>query len=225
MQALAAANTLDKTLAEVLSPTQQAAYQQEQADEKAARAESSATSQVDNLMPLLQLTDEQKEKAVTALYQQQTTAADPASLMTNPNPLGTLARQGQSVAAAMKQVLTPDQYTLYQQDTQLQAQAFGNFGGGGGGRNRGNNGGNGGGQAQAPGANGGNPAVPGYQVVPNGTTTGFTSATSNAMTTTTNYAYVPAGTPAPATDPNATTNAASATTNSASATPPAPAAN
>ena len=213
-QALAAANTMDKTLAEVLSPAQQTAYQQEQADEKTARAESAATSQVDNLMPLLQLTDDQKGKAMNALYQQQMGTGDPASLMTNPNPLGALAQQGQSMQAAMKQVLTPDQYALYQQDQQVQQQAFANFGGGGQNRRNGANGqggGNGGGQGQAPGA-----GAPG-------------SGTAAATT-----ASAPAPTPAPAANPPATTdasatasstNAASATTNAASATPPTPAAN
>jgi hypothetical protein len=210
-QALAAANTLDKTLASVLSPTQQTEYQQEQADEKSARAESSATSQVDNLMPLLQLTDDQKEKAMNALYQQQVSAPDPASLLTNPNPLGALASQGQSVQSAMKQVLTPDQYALYQQDQQVQAQATANFGGG---RNRGNNnGGNGNGgqgQGQAPGS-----VASGSATAPGAMTTYAPAAATPPPPATT-----PATTDAAATttDPSAaTTNAASATTNAPSA--------
>ena len=36
------------------------------------------------MMPLLQLTDDQKGKAMNAIYQQQMTAADPATLMANP---------------------------------------------------------------------------------------------------------------------------------------------
>jgi Spy/CpxP family protein refolding chaperone len=196
-QALAAANTLDKTLTSVLSQYQQSQYQQLQSDEKAARAESSATSQVDDIMPLLQLTDDQKEKALNALYQQQLSAPDPMTLMGNPNAVATLAAQGQSMQAALKQVLNPDQYALYQQSQQVTAQAWAN--GPGGGRRGNNNGGNGNG--------------------------GATNAAPGAQTTSTVAAATP--TPAPATaaatttDTTSATNAASATTNAPSTNAPA----
>jgi len=221
--ALAAANSFDKTMASVLSPAQQVQYQQLQADEKQARAETMATMQVDNMMPLLQLSDDQKSKLMNALYQQQLSAPE----MGGPggpggpggNPLNALAQQGQVVNSAMKSVLSADQYALYQQNEQVQQQAMANFGGG-----------NGGGRRSRPNtdgtaANGGNPNAPGYQVVPSGTTTGFTSTTSNSLTTTTNYSYVPtapeASTTGTTTTDNSSTNTASATTNAAAATPPA----
>ena len=131
--AAAAANTLDKTLATVLSPYQQTQYQQLQADEKAARAETSATSQVDGVMPLLQLTESQKEQAMDALYQVQMAAPDPTSLAGAPDPLGAISTQAQSTQAALAKVLTPDQMTLYQQQAQQTAQAMAAFRGGRGG--------------------------------------------------------------------------------------------
>jgi len=157
--AAAAANTLDSTLATVLSPYQQQQYQQLQADEKAARAETQATSQVDGVMPLLQLTDAQKEQAMDALYQVQMSAPDPQSLMTVPDPMSAITAQAQSTQAVLAKVLTPDQMSLYQQEAQQTAQAMASFRGrgfGGGG----NGGGNGGGQGNAPATTGTASATP-----------------------------------------------------------------
>ena len=209
-QALAAANNLDKTMSTVLSPTQQVQYQQLQSDEKQARAETQATQQVDNMMPLLQLNDDQKGKLMNALYQQQLSTPDnPGGLANNPNPLGALAQQGEAVSAAMKSVLSSDQYALYQQNEQVQAQAIQNFGGfGGQGRRGGNNGGNPGGQGQTAGG-GGAGAAPAVTASTSTTTTGTsTSATGTTTTGTT-------------TTDGSSTNAPSATTNAATATPPA----
>jgi hypothetical protein len=217
LRSLTPPNSLDKTLASVLSPQQQAAYQQLQSDEKASRAETMATQQVDQIMPLLQLTDSQKEAAMNALYQQQLSAPDPASLIGNPNALATLTSQGQTTQAALQKVLSQDQYTLYQQDQQIQTQAYANFGGR---RNNGNgnggNNGNGGGQT----ATGGTPP-PGYTTT-SSTTTGYTA--NGSLATTTNTTYVPNRPAPPGTD--TTTNAApssSAPTTNAATTNAAPA--
>ncbi len=149
--AAAAANTLDKTLATVLSPEQQTAYQQLQSDEKASRAEISATTQVDGMMPLLQLNDSQKEAAMEALYQIQVSAPDPNNLITDPNAMTALATQAQSTQAALAKVLNQDQLALYQQQAQQQAQGMAAFG-----RGRGGNGGGAPGNgAPAPGGQGG----------------------------------------------------------------------
>jgi len=208
-QALAAANNLDKTLSTVLTPSQQLQYQQLQADEKQARAETQATQQVDNMMPLLQLNDDQKGKLMNALYQQQLAAPDnPGGLAANPNPLAALAQQGEAVSSAMKQVLTPDQYALYQQNEQVQAQAMQNFGGQGGNGRRGNRT-DAGGQAQTAGG-GGAGAAPAVTASTTATPTGTsTSATGTSTTGTTT------------TDSSSSTNTPSATTNAATATPPA----
>jgi hypothetical protein len=208
--AMASINSFDRTMASVLSPTQQVQYQQEQADEKTARAETAATAQVDNLMPLLQLSDDQKEKAMTALYQQQLSAPDPGNPGNNQNPLGTMAQQGQAIETAMKSVLTSDQYALYQQNEQLQQQGFANFANGGG-RRGGNNGGNGGGggqgQGQAAGGGASGTSTAAAPAVTASTGTDTTAATGTSTGTTT--------------DASSSTNAPTATTNAASATPPA----
>ena len=146
-QAAANADTLDQTLASVLTPEQQTAYQQVQADEQASRADMAATVQVDQMAPLLQLSDSQKDQVVQALYQVQASAPDPASLLTNPNAASVISAQAQATQAALAKVLTPDQMALYQQEGQTVSQ------GGFGGRFR--NGGNGGGanaSASAPAA-------------------------------------------------------------------------
>ncbi len=136
-QAAAAANTLDQTLANVLTPEQKAAYQQVQTDEQASRADTSATTQVDQMMPLLQLSDSQKDQVYNAIYQSQLTAPDPMTLMGNPDAASILTTQAQATQAALAKILTPDQLALYQQ----QAQAMPNFGGGGFGGGRGFGGG------------------------------------------------------------------------------------
>lgn len=208
--ALAAANTMDKTLTSVLSPSQQVQYQQLQTDEKQARAESAATAQIDNMMPLLQLSDDQKEKAMNALYQQQLTAPDPGSLATNPNPMGAMAQQGATIQNAMKQVLSPDQFTLYQQSEQVQAQGMANFGGnrrnnnGGGGNGNGGGQGQGQGQASGGGASGATPAA-------------VTPSTASTDTTTPASTNAASATPP---DSSSSTNTPSATTNAVPATPP-----
>jgi hypothetical protein len=114
----ASANTLDKTLASVLTPEQQTQYQQVQADEKASRADTSAMVQVNQMAPLLQLSDSQKDQVASALYQVQLTAPDPTSLMTNPNAASVMTAQAQATQTALAKVLTPAQMALYQQEGQ-----------------------------------------------------------------------------------------------------------
>jgi Spy/CpxP family protein refolding chaperone len=123
----ASADTLDATLNNVLSPDQKTAYQQVQSDEQTSRADTEATVQVNQIAPLLQLTDAQKDQMFTALYQVQAAAPDPSTLMTNPDAASIVAAQAQATQAALAKVLTPDQLALYQQ----QGQAFANPGGGG----------------------------------------------------------------------------------------------
>lgn len=204
--ALAAANNLDKAMTSMLSPSQQVQYQQLQTDEKQARAESAATTQIDNMMPLLQLSDDQKEKAMNALYQQQLSAPDPGSLAGNPNPMAAMAQQGATIQNAMKQVLSPDQFALYQQNEQVQAQGMANHRGNnnGGNGNGGNGGGQGQGQAGGGGASGATPAA---------------ATPSTASTDTTTPASTNAASATPP-DSSSSTNTPSATTNAAPATPP-----
>jgi len=148
-QAAPNANTLEQTLASVLTPEQKTAYQQVEEDENSSRANTAAAIQMNQVAPLLQLSDSQKDQVFSALYQVQVSAPDPATLITNPNATSLITTQAQATQAALAKVLTPDQMALYQQE----AQAVGNGGGGfgGGGRD-----GGGGGGAAAPAA----PATP-----------------------------------------------------------------
>ena len=145
-QSAATANTLDQTLAAVLTPQQQSAYQQVVADEKTSRAETMASVQMNQVAPLLQLSDSQKDQVASALYQVQMASPDPTTLMTNPNAASVMATQAQATQDALAKVLTPDQMTLYKQQPQP------SFGGGrpGGGGNGGGNGGGGATPAPAP---------------------------------------------------------------------------
>ncbi|HEV3271312.1 MAG TPA: hypothetical protein VGZ93_03940 [Candidatus Methylacidiphilales bacterium] len=187
--AAAAANTLDQTLADVLTPEQKTAYQQLQTDEQSSRADMAATAQVDQMMPLLQLSDSQKEQVYNALYQAQATAPDPTTLITNPNAASVIASQAQTTQAALAKVLTPDQMALYQQQAQM-APAFGGFrgGGGGGGNGGGGNGGGGnGGGAANPSSNGGaststgGTTTSGYVMPPGGTTTSVVTTVTSGV--------------------------------------------
>jgi hypothetical protein len=215
--AVAAANTLDKTLATVLTYQQQADYQKLQSDEKAARAETSATSQVNGVMPLLQLSDSQKEAAMQALYQVQMDSPDPQSLMGDPNPMAAITTQAQATQGVLAKVLTPDQMTLYQQEAQAQSQAMAQFGQGrrGGNRNGGNGatGANGAGGATG-GADAGGATTAGTPTTPGATpAVATTAASTNAAPTTDPSA--PTTNAAPSTTTDSSTNSAAATTNAA----------
>jgi hypothetical protein len=173
--AAAKANTLDQTLATVLTPYQQTAYKQVQADEQASRADMAATMQVDQMSPLLQLSDSQKDQVVQALYQVQASAPDPISLMGNPNAASIMAAQAQATQDALAKVLTPVQQALYLREGQVM-QDYGRFGGGG----------NGGGPANSNSAGGaGSPAgtttTTGYPTPPGETTPALTPATPTAV--------------------------------------------
>jgi len=212
-QAAANANTLDQTLANVLTPEQQTAYKQVQADEQASRADTTATLQVDQMMPLLQLNDSQKEQVYNSIYQAQVTAPDPLSLMGNPNAASVVSSQAQATQDAMAKVLTPDQMALYQQEAQAMAQFNGGRrgpngggpGGGNGGGPGGGGGGNGNGQNVA-GSAGGGTAAP--------VTTTTATATDSATSATTATTTATDGS-APAVGSSATNAPADATTNAA----------
>jgi len=207
-QAAAAANTLDQTLNAILTPDQQASYKQVQADEQAARANTAATVQVNQIAPLLQLSDAQRDQVFQSVYQLQSSAPDPGNLMTNPNAAAVLTSQAQAMQAAMAKVLTPDQLSLYQQQLQAAPQP--------GRRGNGGNGGSGGG-------NGGNGGTPG-QTVSNVVTPGSTPPVqATATTQVVNPQGAPPATTATAAtaDPNAPATNAPATDASTNAAPAA----
>jgi hypothetical protein len=132
-QAAAGANTLAQTLQTVLSPDQQVAYKQVQTEEQTSRADTSAAIQVNQVAPLLQLSDTQKDQVFNAIYQVQMNAPDPSTLLTNPNAMNVLTSQAQATQEALSKVLTPDQLALYEEQMQASPQRFGRRGGGGGG--------------------------------------------------------------------------------------------
>ena len=145
--AAAKANTLDGVIKSELGADQQAQYKAVQTEEKTARADTMATVQVNSVAPLLQLSDTQRDAVFNALYQAQSSAPDPMSMVSDPNALGTLSAQAAATQTALAKVLTPDQMTLYQQQVQnggFGGPGMGGFGGrrGGGGNNGGNGGGN-----------------------------------------------------------------------------------
>ncbi len=206
------ANTLDQTLTATLSPSQQMEYKKVQADEQTSRAETSATIQMDQMAPLLQLSDAQKDQVSSALYQLQMSQPDPTSLITNPDAMSVLASQAKNTEAVMAKVLTPDQMGVYQQAGQAFSQV--GFGGGGfGGRNRGNGGGgggNGGNAVPAPAA-AATAAMPAVASPAVATPAATDSAATNAPTAT----DASSTNAAPATSDSSSTNAAAASTNAA----------
>lgn len=126
-QAVAAANTINQTLASVLNPEQQRQYAQLQADEKQSRADTAATSQLNSVAPLLQLSQTQSDQIYKQLHDMQMSQPDPMSVLGNPTAMAA-ANPDKSTDMILKQTLTADQYSLYQQDQAAQ-----------GGRRRGNN--------------------------------------------------------------------------------------
>jgi uncharacterized membrane protein YgcG len=209
-QAAAQANTLDQTLTSVLTPDQQAAYKQVQADEQISRADISATTQVDQMMPLLQLSDSQKDQVYNSIYQAQMTAPDPMSLITNPNAASVVTAQAQATQAALAKVLTTDQMALYQQEAQAAPQfGQGGFGRRGGGGDNGGGGGNGGGgnNAPAPTAGGVTYIAPTAAIATPASTTATTSSSSTDTSTNS------APTPDASSTNSAATNSAPAATN------------
>jgi hypothetical protein len=186
-----AADNLQKAIGTVLTYQQQADYQKLQADEKAAAAETSATTQINGVMPLLQLTDSQKEAAMQQLYQVQLNAPDANAMLASPNPMATFGQQVQATQAVLAKVLTPDQMSLYQAQAKAQADAMAQFGQG---RQRGGGGGNGG-------NGGGNPTANG------GTASGATTAAVTPASSTTSAATATSTNGAASTTPAATTNA------------------
>jgi hypothetical protein len=116
--------TVDQTLNDILTPDQKTAYQQMQTEQKNSAQESMATSQMNQLAPLLQLTDSQKDQVYNALYQVQMNSQDPNWIKNNPvnrsDPTGFLDAQAKAKEDALSKILTPDQLATYHQQAQSQ---------------------------------------------------------------------------------------------------------
>jgi hypothetical protein len=127
-QALAAlrnVKSVDQTLDDVLSPDQKTAYAQMKTDQQNSAVETAATNEVNQMSPILQMSDSQKDQAYSALAQVQTEVQDPnwikANVPTNPNdPFAVMEAQSKAKEDAMSKILTPDQMATYTQQTESQ---------------------------------------------------------------------------------------------------------
>jgi tRNA A37 threonylcarbamoyladenosine modification protein TsaB len=79
---------------------------------------------MNQLAPLLQLTDSQKDQVYNALYQVQTNSQDPNWIKNNPvnrsDPTAFLDAQAKAKEDALSKILTPDQLATYHQQAQSQ---------------------------------------------------------------------------------------------------------
>jgi len=119
------AKTVDQTLNDILTPDQKTAYQQIQTDQKNSAVEMAATVEVNQMSPLLQLSDSQKDQAYSALAQVQADMQDPnwikANMSTRPtDPTAILDAQAKAKEDALAKILTPDQLATYHQQAQGQ---------------------------------------------------------------------------------------------------------
>jgi hypothetical protein len=131
MKALAAESknvkSVDQTLDEILTPEQKTANQQMKTDEKNGNAETMASMEMNQVAPLLQLTDAQKDQVGNALYQVQLDSQDPEWIKKNTpsstgGPLQMLDIQAKAKEDALAKILTPDQLATYHQQAQSQLQ-------------------------------------------------------------------------------------------------------
>ena len=110
---------------DILTPEQKTGYQQMKTDEKNSSAEMSASIQMNQLTPLLQLNDSQKDQVVNALYQTQLDTQDPDWIKKNVsnvagNPMAILDAQAKAKEDALAKILTSDQLATYHQQAQSQ---------------------------------------------------------------------------------------------------------
>ena len=115
----------DQTIQEVLTPDQKTAYQSMQADEKKSRAETSASLEMNQVAPMLNLNENQKDQVESALYQVQIDSQDPKWLQqhsssTPGDPTAYLDAEEKAKEDALTSILTPDQMTAYKQQQQSQ---------------------------------------------------------------------------------------------------------
>jgi len=120
--------TVDEILNHILTPDQKTAYTQMQSEEKTNSAETSATFDMNQMAPLLQLSDTQKDQVGSALMQVQLDTQDPTWIKNNvttnsTNPLAILDAQAKAKEDALSKILTPEQLATYHQQAQSQLDA------------------------------------------------------------------------------------------------------
>ena len=117
--------SVEQVIQDVLTPDQKTGYQQIQNDQKTSSAETTASFEMNQVAPLLNLSETQKDQVESALYQVQLDMQDPnwiqkngASVATNPTAI--LDAQEKAKEDALANVLTPDQLAAYKQQAQAQ---------------------------------------------------------------------------------------------------------
>jgi len=103
---------MDQQLQTILTPDQYTQYQTYQNDEKKSAAESAANAEIMQIQSSLNLSEDQKDKVFTAIYQQYAQqmgvdGAKPTAASTDINA------QMDAKKAAMQSVLTPEQFDTY----------------------------------------------------------------------------------------------------------------
>lgn len=121
--------TVDQTLQDILTPDQKTAYQDLQNEQKKSQAETSASMEMNQVAPLLNLSESQKDQVESALYQLRIDSQDPKwiqqhSSSTPGDPTAYLDTQEKAKEDALASILTPDQMASYkqQQESQLDMQ-------------------------------------------------------------------------------------------------------
>ena len=123
-QSLTGFKSVDQALDDILTPDQKTTYAQMKTEEKSGAAETMASSEMNQVAPLLQLSDAQKDQVYSALYQVQVNSTDPNwvknNLPTSTDPTAILTAQAKAKEDALSKILTPDQMTTYHQQLQSQ---------------------------------------------------------------------------------------------------------
>lgn len=121
---LPGAQALNKTLNDILTPEQKATLQQIQTDEKNNAVETVATFELNQLTPLLQLSDSQKDQVYSALAQVQANITDPNWVKNNlsgaTDAASVLQAQANAKEQALVNILTPDQMAIFRQQVEQQ---------------------------------------------------------------------------------------------------------
>jgi len=107
---------LDKQLANILTPDQQAQYQAMQADDKKNQIETQANMEFTTVQSSLQLSEDQKDPVFNALLK-----------LNQSPPKGDFAAQAEAKKAALQPLLTPAQFETYSKSVDNQTEMFKNL--------------------------------------------------------------------------------------------------
>jgi len=121
--------SVEQTLQDILTPDQKTAYKAVQAEQKKTQAETTASMEMNQVAPLLNLSENQKDQVESALYQVQIDSQDPKWMQqhgsgTPGDPTSYMDAELKAKEDALSSILTPDQMAAYkqQQESQLNMQ-------------------------------------------------------------------------------------------------------